>query len=161
MTSHVIGLPGRTVHDRNMTNTAQAANVTTTPDASATGRLEASETVAGYFECWNADSEDARASAIRRFWTEDATSTDPLSDVAGHSAIQEMMAAVFETYAGHSFRQVGAVDAHHDMIRWGWEMLDPQGVQVLEGIDTAQVDDTGRITQLSGFFGAAVPTVEP
>ena len=145
-----------------MTNTTQtsqsATSATSSSDTAAV--LEPAETVAGYFDCWNADDERSRAAAIGRFWTEDATSTDPLSDVQGHSAIQGMMAAVFETYAGHSFRQVGAVDAHHDVIRWGWEMLDPDGAQVLEGIDTARVDQGGRIAQLSGFFGAAVPSAE-
>ena len=114
-------------------------------------------TVTGYFECWNAADETARRAAVERHWTSDATSTDPLASVAGHAAIAEMMASVQGSYPGHRFRQVGGLDTHHDVVRWGWEMVDADGQPVLDGIDVASVDDRGRITALAGFFGATLP----
>ncbi len=139
-----------------MTNTAQHDIDQSPSDRT----LEPVDLVAGYFECWNAPDEDRRLRAIRATWAEGATSTDPLATVTGHEPIRQMMAAVFESYAGHSFRQVGAVDAHHNVIRWGWEMLDQNGDKVLDGIDAAWVDESGKIVELAGFFGADVPVEE-
>lgn len=138
-----------------MTNTQTSSNID-----SSTETIEPAAMVAGYFECWNAPDEDARSAAIVRTWAEDATSTDPLSQVKGHESIAAMMAAVFENYPGHAFRQVGDVDHHNNAVRWGWEMLDAGGSQMLEGIDAARVDESGRIAELMGFFGSAVPGTE-
>ena len=114
-------------------------------------------TIDAYFECWNSQDEAGRMAAIERAWTADATSTDPLADVAGHEAIASMMSAVGEQYPGHRFAQVGTIDVHHDLVRWGWQMVDAEGQQMLDGIDVAWVDSTGRISKLAGFFGAAIP----
>ncbi len=43
------------------------------------------------------------------------------------------------------------------MVRWGWEMVDPDGKRVIDGIDIASVDDQARLVKLTGFFGAAIP----
>jgi len=142
MTSHVVGTSHEIVDDRDMTETTQH-DLTTT--------------VSGYFECWNAPDHEARAAAIERTWAPDATSTDPVADVSGHDAIAAMMAATLDMYPGHRFAQIGDIDAHHDMVRWGWEMVDPDGQRVIDGIDVASVDGQGRLVKLTGFFGAAIP----
>ncbi len=110
-----------------------------------------------YFACWNATDAQARQAALERTWTVDARSIDPLADVQGHGELAAMFSQFHETYAGHSFVQRGALDAHHGLVRWGWTMLDPHGATALEGIDVAVVDGDGRIVQLAGFFGADVP----
>ena len=109
MTSQVVGTSHQLVDDRVMTETTQH-DLTTA--------------VRGYFECWNAPDHAARFAAIERTWALDATSTDPVADVSGHAAIAAMMAATLDTYPGHRFAQLGDIDGHHDMVRWGWEMVD-------------------------------------
>lgn len=142
MTSQVVGTVPDLVDDQDMNDTND--NDLTT-------------TVTGYFECWNALDDTARAAAIERTWAPDATSTDPVAAVAGRDAIAAMMAATLDTYPGHRFAQIGDLDAHHDMVRWGWEMVDPNGQRVIDGIDIASVDDQGRLVNLTGFFGAPIP----
>jgi hypothetical protein len=112
----------------------------------------------GYFECWNATDADARAAAIARTWTEEATSSDPLSEVTGHDELAAMMDAVRAQYPGHSFRQVGQPDGHHDLLRWSWEMVDAEGAGVVDGFDVALRAEDGRLSYLAGFFGASIPT---
>lgn len=124
----------------------------------ATDAEQLQTTIDSYFECWNSPDEASRMVAIERTWTAAATSTDPLADVTGHEAIANMMAGVGEQYPGHRFAQVGSIDVHHDLVRWGWQMVDPDGQQVIDGIDVAWVDPTGRISKLAGFFGAAIPS---
>lgn len=115
-------------------------------------------TIDSYFSCWNSPDETSRMDAIQRTWTADATSTDPLADVGGHDAIAAMMASVGEQYPGHRFAQIGNIDVHHDLVRWGWQMVDAEGQQVIDGIDVAWIDSSGRIAKLAGFFGAEIPT---
>jgi hypothetical protein len=133
---------------RNMTDT----DATTAPTES-----DLAATIAGYFDCWNATDETARATAIERTWATNATSTDPMASVQGHAGIAEMMVGVGVMYPGHTFRQIGTLDAHHNLVRWGWEMIDPEGSRVIDGIDVALFDESGRLTNLAGFFGADMP----
>lgn len=114
-------------------------------------------TIDGYFECWNTTDPQRRAAAVARTWAEDATSSDPLNEVTGHDQLTAMLAGVQEQYPGHTFRQVGAADSHHRLLRWGWEMVDPDGARLLDGIDVALVGEDGRLTYLAGFFGADLP----
>jgi hypothetical protein len=110
----------------------------------------------GYFECWNATGDTARSDAIRRTWASDAQSSDPVAEVTGHDQLADMFAGFHATYPGSSFRQNGGVDAHHNLVRWGWEMIDADGVVALDGIDVAVIHD-GRIVHLAGFFGYDLP----
>lgn len=126
---------------------------TTTPTTTDTTQ----QLIDGYFECWNAADVAARSAAIAKTWVEEATSSDPLNEVTGHDALAAMFAGLQDSYPGHSFRQLGESDTHHKLVRWGWEMLDPHGEVVLDGIDVALLADDGRIYYLAGFFGAAIP----
>jgi hypothetical protein len=110
----------------------------------------------GYFECWNATSDTVRGDAIRRTWAPDAHSSDPVAEVTGHEQLAAMFAQFHATYPGSSFRQNGGVDAHHNLVRWGWEMIDADGVVAFDGFDVAVIDD-GRIAHLAGFFGYDQP----
>lgn len=112
----------------------------------------------GYFACWNATDAAVRCAAVERHWAPEARSVDPMADVHGHEELTAMFAGFHETYASHSFRQRGGVDEHHDIVRWGWEMLNPDGEVVLDGIDAAMVAD-GKISYLVGFFGYDLPTI--
>jgi hypothetical protein len=86
-----------------------------------------------------------------------ARSVDPLYDVSGHDELAAMFAGFHDEHPGSSFRQHGLLDAHHDRVRWGWAMHDADGNIVLDGLDVATVDSDGRIEQLVGFFGVALP----
>lgn len=115
------------------------------------------EIINNYFDCWNLTDPDERAAVVTKTWTEDATSSDPLNEVTGHDALDKMFAETQQTYPGHQFRQVGELDEHHNLVRWGWEVLDAEGTSVLEGIDVALRAEDGRLTYLAGFFGANIP----
>jgi hypothetical protein len=115
-------------------------------------------TVHGYLACWNTTNVAERAELVARWWTPDARMTDPLVDVEGHDALVAVFAAFHEQYPGCSFRRTGACDAHHDLARWGWEMVDPSGTVLLDGLDVALVTDDGRLRYVVGFFGAAIPS---
>ena len=114
--------------------------------------------VAGYLACWNTTDLDERQRCVEATWGTDATMTDPLVDATGHEALAATFAMFHEMYPGHSFRRQGGIDAHHRLARWGWEMVDPSGAVVLEGLDVALLSEDGeRLAYVAGFFGSQPP----
>lgn len=116
-------------------------------------------TIDGFFRAWNADTDDERQAAVAEVYTETAVVKDPLADVQGHEAIAGFIAGARQQFPGHSFRRSSGIDAHHDLVRFSWQLLDPSGAPVVEGFETAQVAADGRLACTLGFFGP-LPAVE-
>lgn len=113
----------------------------------------AAAVVSAYLAAWNEPEAARRAPMIAAVWADDGRLIDPPFAVQGHEAILGAMSGVHEQYPGHVFRQVSAVDAHHDQFRYAWEFVSPGGDVVLAGIDTGQVTDDGRLQRVAGFWG--------
>lgn len=45
------------------------------------------------------------------------------------------------------------VDVHHEMLRFSWKIVLQDGKTMLEGIDFGELDESGRIRRIVGFFG--------
>ncbi|MGW2021070.1 nuclear transport factor 2 family protein [Streptomyces decoyicus] len=115
--------------------------------------------VARYFEAWNATEEGARGKAVAAAFCEDATYTDPLADVAGHAGLVAAIAGVHAQFPGFVFRQLGGVDGHHDMARFGWELVSvADGAAPVAGFDVVRLGADGRIRSVFGFLDR-VPAV--
>jgi hypothetical protein len=114
--------------------------------------------VARYFEAWNATDRDALAKAVAAAWSADGGYTDPLADVRGHDGIAAVIAAAHEQFPGFSFRPAGPVDGHHDIARFGWELVnEADGTAPVAGFDVITLDATDRIRSVHGFLDR-VPT---
>ncbi|WP_419665341.1 nuclear transport factor 2 family protein [Streptomyces sp. 2-1] len=109
--------------------------------------------VARYFEAWNAGEEEALTKAVTAAWTADGTYTDPLADVRGHEGIAAVIAGAHEQFPGFEFRLTGAVDGHHDLARFGWELVAvADGSAPVAGFDVITLSDDGRIRSVHGFL---------
>ncbi|MEU5538586.1 nuclear transport factor 2 family protein [Streptomyces sp. NPDC020362] len=109
--------------------------------------------VARYFEAWNATEPEALAKAVAAAWTTDGSYTDPLADVRGHEQIAAVIAAAHEQFPGFAFRLSGAVDGHHDIARFSWELVnEADGSAPVAGSDVITLDGEGRIRQVLGFL---------
>ncbi|MFF2993705.1 nuclear transport factor 2 family protein [Streptomyces sp. NPDC057950] len=114
--------------------------------------------VARYLEAWNAREPDALAKAVAAAWSADGGYTDPLADVRGHDGIAAVISAAHEQFPGFSFRLTGTVDGHHDIARFGWELVDgADGSAPVAGFDVITLDDDDRIRGVHGFLDR-VPT---
>ncbi|MFJ8024711.1 nuclear transport factor 2 family protein [Streptomyces sp. NPDC096311] len=114
--------------------------------------------VARYFEAWNATDRDALAKAVAAAWSADGSYTDPLAEVRGHDGIAAVIAAAHEQFPGFSFRPAGPVDGHHDIARFGWELVnEADGTAPVAGFDVITLDGDGRIRSVHGFLDR-VPT---
>ncbi|MER5539076.1 nuclear transport factor 2 family protein [Streptomyces mirabilis] len=114
--------------------------------------------VARYFEAWNATDRDALAKAVAAAWSTDGSYTDPLAEVRGHDGIAAVIAAAHEQFPGFSFRPAGPVDGHHDIARFGWELVNAaDGTAPVAGFDVITLDGDDRIRGVHGFLDR-VPT---
>ena len=110
-------------------------------------------TVDGYLAAWNETDAERRAELIARVWAADGRLIDPPLAAEGRDGISEMAAAMQQHYPGHSFRRTSGVDAHHDQLRFAWELVGPDGAVAITGLDVGEVDDDGRLRRITGFFG--------
>lgn len=152
MTTQVMAANRDLVEDRCMSNDITAATTTVADSATIEAAID------GYFTCWNTLDAAERAAAVHEHWTPDARMSDPLLDVRGHDELIGVFGHFHDAYPGCSFRRTGGHDAHHDLVRWGWEMVGPDGATMLDGLDVAVITRDGKLHAVAGFFGASIPT---
>ena len=116
-------------------------------------------TVDTYLAAWNESDRDQRTALIEKVWTNDAQLIDPPLAAQGHVAIDEMIATMHAQFPGHWFRRASGIDAHHDHLRFAWELVGPDGAVALAGLDVGEVGNDGRLRRITGFFGE-VPPIE-
>jgi hypothetical protein len=118
-----------------------------------TSTTDITATVDAYLSAWNEPDPQRRAELIGRVWSEQGRLIDPPVGGEGHAAIGEIAGAMHEHYPGHRFRRVSDVDAHHDHLRFAWELVSPDGAVALTGLDVGELAADGRLLRVTGFFG--------
>lgn len=121
--------------------------------------MDATQLVERYLDTWNETDPDARRAAIRAVWADDGRYVDPLADVTGPDEISNLIGKLQEQIPGHTFQLLtngGRIDAHHDVVRFAWELVPANGGEPLAiGFDVAVKEDDGRIGSVLGFLDKA------
>jgi hypothetical protein len=112
------------------------------------------KTIDTYLAAWNEPDAGRRAALIAQSWAPDGQLTDPPIDGSGRAGITEMMSALHTHYAGHQFRRTSGIDTHHTFARFSWELVAPDGSVAISGLDVAELDASGLLARVTGFFGA-------
>ncbi|MFI7242139.1 nuclear transport factor 2 family protein [Streptomyces qinglanensis] len=106
-----------------------------------------------YFAAWNAPDAASLAKAVAAAWTEEGSYTDPLAQATGHQELAATIRAAQEQFPGCAFRLTGAVDGHHDIARFSWELVvTADGSAPAAGSDVLTLADDGRIASVKGFL---------
>jgi SnoaL-like domain len=113
--------------------------------------------VDAYLAAYGEPDPDVRAVRLEAAFTADCRLIDPPAVGEGRAGVSGLADALQGQFPGHTFRRSTAVDAHHDHVRYGWELLGPDGAVVLRGMDVAALAPDGRLEQVVGFFGDLVP----
>jgi hypothetical protein len=107
-----------------------------------------------YLAMWNEPDPAARAALVGAAWAADGHYVDPVQEARGHDALSDMVAAVHQQFPGQVFTRTSEVDTHHEAVRFGWQLGDPDGGTVsVAGLDVGQLAPDGRFRQIVGFFG--------
>ena len=72
---------------------------------------------------------------------------------SGHAEIADGTRRSKASSPGHTFRRASVVDAHHDAVRFAWELVGADGAVALKGLDVGEVGEDGRLRRITGFFG--------
>ena len=121
------------------------------------GPTPVQQKVDAYCAAWNATDPARRLLLLEQSWSADGRYVDPTADVRGRQALADHIGA-FQRDTGATLTVTSAADAQGDRGRFTWEMGDPDGGVLIEGIDFFELDDDGRIARITGFFGVSPPT---
>jgi hypothetical protein len=106
-----------------------------------------------YFAIFNETDAARRADLIPQAWAEDCGYVDPLVQASGAEAINAMVGDLQGQFPGHAVTLNSGLDAHHNLVRFGWDLTDADGTLVMQGLDVAIVAEDGRLSRIGGFFG--------
>jgi len=113
------------------------------------------DTVDRYVGAWNETDAARRRGAIATCWSETGRYVDPIAAVEGRDGLDALIAAMQQRFPGHHLRRTGPVDAHHDRLRFAWELLTPAGTALFKGVDFVVTAPDGRLDSVTGFFDQA------
>jgi hypothetical protein len=122
-------------------------------DATADATVDVTTTVDTYLAMWNEPDRATRLALIERAWTTEGRYVDPVQEAQGHDALSAMVDAIQAQFPGQRFRRQSGVDAHHDQVRFAWDLAAADGAVTVAGIDVGVVADDGRLVSITGFFG--------
>jgi hypothetical protein len=112
------------------------------------------ELIDRYIATWNETDASSRRDLISRTWSENGSYLDPLMQGDGHAGIDAMVQSVQERFPDHRFRRTSDVDAHHDRVRFSWELAADGGAVLVGGIDFGTVAGH-RLQAITGFLDQA------
>ncbi|WP_067685716.1 nuclear transport factor 2 family protein [Nocardia jejuensis] len=104
-----------------------------------------------YIDTWNEQDAGKRKALIDELYTAQVSFTDPLVQLTGPEAVDQMVAGAQEQFAGLRFG-LGPVDGHHDVARFTWTLGAPGADEPLViGFDVITLQDN-RISRVQGFL---------
>jgi hypothetical protein len=105
-----------------------------------------------YIAVWNETDAERRQTLVAATFAADATYLDPVMQGDGHAGIDGMIAGAQARFPGHRFSRSGAVDLHHDHLRFSWDLVSPAGELFIKGTDFATLSADARLAAVTGFF---------
>lgn len=113
-----------------------------------------------YIASWHEPDGEGRRKAIAELWAPDGRYIDPIYDVSGHGELYDVTTAIHDEFVRpgkYLFRVGSVVQAHHNVIRFRWELAEAQTGQANDGgLDVLVTDDAGRIAADYKFIGDPV-----
>ena len=140
-----------------MTTTTNTPVGTAADSAVDPAAVDLAGTIDTYLDAYGEPDAARRMQLIEQVWAADGRLLDPPLDGQGHAGISALTDVVHAHYPGHTFRRTTAIDAHHDVARYGWELVAADGAVAVAGLDVAEFGADGRIVRVLGFFGELQP----
>ena len=117
----------------------------------------ATETVKAYLASWSLVDPDERARSLAAVMESDATYVDPAGQAQGRDAFDAHIASIQSLFVGHHLGLASAVDEHNNVMRFEWELRDPNNEVTLTGTDFCTLSASGKLQSVTGFFGPTPP----
>ena len=115
------------------------------------------DVINAYFEAWNEIDAGRRRALLDQSITADAELVDPTGRWRGVDGVSERIGNYLSSAPGTRVVPASDVDAHHDLVRYAWSVVDGDGREVINGLDVAQRAEDGRLMRVSMFHGPLPP----
>jgi hypothetical protein len=122
---------------------------TTTPDLATT--------VDTWLRAYTETDAELRTALVEQVWAPEGVLVDPPFTGNGTAEIAALAGAAQGQFPGHTFRRTSELDAHHDLVRYTWELVGPDGTVAVAGTDVALLGADGKLVYVAGFFGEPAP----
>lgn len=111
-----------------------------------------------YCASWSSDNAQQRRALLLSVWSDGATYTDPTVHAIGAEELLAHITGIQSKHPGARIVRTSNVDVHHDLARFAWMFVMPDGSSLPEGLDIAFFDaEQKRLTRIIGFFGVLTP----
>lgn len=117
------------------------------------------DVVATYFAAWNEPDAAKRRQLLELSVTDDAELVDPTGRWQGIEGLVERIGRYQSTAPGTKVAPASGIDAHNDVVRYAWTIVDLKGRNIIEGIDVAERTNDGRLQRIVMFHGP-LPTAD-
>jgi hypothetical protein len=120
-------------------------------------KAEAEQLIDLYCRACSESDPARREKLLERVCADDITYVDPTIGISGRQALSDYIGSVLARYPGGHIERTSSPNEHHGMLRFGWQMVLPNGTRLPEGIDFAEVGENGKLHRIAGFFGPLRP----
>jgi hypothetical protein len=110
--------------------------------------------VTHYMAAWNEREAAARHPLLERCWSDGGVYVDPNVSLIGREALGAHIATVQASRPGARLEFTSGIDVHHNVVRFLWRLVRPDGTCGDTSIDFGEVGPDGRLVKIVGFFGA-------
>ncbi len=116
------------------------------------------DSIAAYGAAWVEPDATARLGLLEQAWAADAVYCDPTAVVTGREALSDHIGGFQAAMPGGRIEVTSEPVRHHDSAFFRWRLTDADGGTVMTGFDVVQLDRTGLIARLTGFFDSDTGT---
>ena len=107
-------------------------------------------------QVWNTPEPAVRERLVDEAMEHNVHFADPNHNISGRKAFLAMVHQVQKQIPGAKYAQNSAIDVQNNFCRYHWK-IDREGQRIINGFDTVEVNDAGRIVKVIGFFGPLAP----
>lgn len=102
---------------------------------------------------WNTTDAEEKASLVQTALEHNVHFVDPNHNIIGRSAFLKMVDEVQTKAPGAIYSRASKLDVQNNFYRYHWS-VHLNGKLIMPGFDVTEVNDTGKIVKVIGFFGA-------
>jgi hypothetical protein len=111
-----------------------------------------------YCDAWTETDPTRRSELLDAVWAVDATYTDPNVTALGKTELLAHIAKIQAGRPGARVRRMTVIDEHHEVLRFEFGVVGPEGAVLRHGTDIAFLDASrARLQRVIGFFGGLAP----
>ncbi|GAA5026458.1 nuclear transport factor 2 family protein [Actinopolymorpha pittospori] len=113
-----------------------------------------------YVQFWNAATPEAQQRLAAEAFADDVSSHVPVAVMRGVEELIAFRNQFAHHFPDYRFQSRTEPDTHHDRARLQWEIV-VGGQSFAAGTDVLELDDAGRITEITGFLDQAPEGFDP